>query len=101
MSIIGNNGSKTVNGIIRIENTPAKMPSGKINITDKIIETRRKIIFIGILKIYNPAENNLNNSTNPNTIKRTENISIVFLFFISLLNSFLSGEDGKLKIYYY
>ena len=77
-SIIGNNGIKTVNGIIRIENKPAKMPSGRINITVMIIENRRKIIFIGILKIYKPVENNLNKITNPNTIKRTENISIVY-----------------------
>jgi len=75
ISIIGNNGIKTANGTIKIENKPAKMPSGRINII-KNIESRIKMIFIGILKIYKPVENNLNKITRPNTINKRENNSI-------------------------
>ena len=71
---------------MRIESKPEKMPSGRINMTVMIIEIKRKTIFIGMLKIYKPVENNLNNITKPKTIKRTENNSIIFpLFIISFL----------------
>ena len=71
------------NGIIRIENKPEIIPRGIIKTTVKIIDSSKNTSFIGMLKIYNPAENSLNKTITPNAIKRIENISIVYSLHIN------------------
>lgn len=76
INIIGKKGIIMAKGIIRSENKPEKIPRGIINTKANIIDINRNTSFIGIVKIYKPADNNLTKITIPKTIKRTENISI-------------------------
>ena len=83
------------NGIIRIENKPEIIPRGIIKTTDKIIVNIKNISFMGMLKIYKPAENSLTKTTTPNTIKRIENISII------ILSDFIPTTKGTKKKHIY
>ncbi|MCK5033211.1 MAG: hypothetical protein KAS18_06235 [Calditrichia bacterium] len=77
INISGNKGIIIVKGTSNSVNNPVNIPKGMIKTIDKINNIKKNAILIGMLKIYNPAENSLIKITMPKPIKRIENISIL------------------------